>query len=42
MEHWAQLYELWSSQIKAGADLPFQQEFFVNFYQSFLLNDRWM
>lgn len=40
MEHWAQLYELWSSQIKAGADLPFQQEFFVNFYQSFLLNDR--
>ena len=34
MEHWAQLYELWSSQIKAGADLPFQQEFFVNFYQS--------
>ncbi len=35
MEHWAQLYELWSSQIKAGADLPFQQEFLSIFIRAF-------
>ena len=41
MEQWAQLYELWSGQIKAGTDLPFWQDLFVNFYQSFIHADRW-
>lgn len=42
MGNWEQLYVLWSEQIKAGVDLTFWQSFFVQFYQSILLNDRWM
>ena len=38
----AQYYELWKGMMKAGEDLSFWKEFFVKFYQAFILNDRWL
>ena len=38
---WAQLYAELSSQLKAGADLTFWQDFFVSFYKAFLEGSRW-
>ena len=35
-------YLLWQSQMIAGEELPFWQEFFVKFYQAFIENDRWL
>ena len=37
-----QTYLALSEQLKTGAALTGQEQFFVEFYQSFLLNDRWM
>ncbi len=42
MENWALLYETLKAQAVGGERLDFWQNFFVQFYQSFLLNDRWM
>ena len=38
---WAQLYATLSQQLQAGASLPFWQDFFVNFYRSFIHDDSW-
>jgi len=35
-------YLLWQSQMIAGEELPFWQEFFVKFYQAFIESDRWL
>ena len=37
----AQIYESWDALLKAGTDLPWWQDFFVDFYKAFLLEDRW-
>ena len=37
----AQIYESWEALLKAGTDLPWWQDFFVDFYKAFLLQDRW-
>lgn len=37
----AQIYESWDALLKAGTDLPWWQDFFVDFYKAFLLQDRW-
>ena len=34
-------YELWKSMMLEGIDLPFWQEFYVNFYKAFIEGDRW-
>ena len=34
-------YELWKSMMLEGLDLPFWQEFYVNFYKAFIEGDRW-
>ena len=39
--NWAQLYVELSAQLKAGGDLTFWQDFFVNFYKAFIEGDRW-
>lgn len=36
-----ELYLQWKELLKAGADLPFWQEFYVKFYQAFIEADRW-
>lgn len=38
---WAQLYSDLSAQLVANADLPWWQDFFVNFYRAFVEGDRW-
>ena len=38
----AEYYELWSTMIKAGEEIPGWQEFFVKFYQAFIEGDRWL
>ena len=38
---WLPLYEQLSSQLKAGVDLPFWQDFYVGFCKAFLVADRW-
>ena len=37
----AQIYESWDALLKSGTDLPWWQDFFVDFYKAFLLEDRW-
>lgn len=37
----AQIYESWETLLKAGTDLPWWQDLFVDFYKAFLLQDRW-
>ncbi len=39
--NWAETYALLSQQLKAGADLPFYQDFFVGVYKAFIEGDRW-
>lgn len=39
--NWAQLYADLSAQATAGATLSFGQDFFINFYRSFIDGDRW-
>ena len=34
--NWAQLYADLSAQLQAHVDLPFYQDFFVNFYRAFI------
>ena len=38
---WAQLYSDLSAQLVANADLPWWQDFFVNFYRAFVEGGRW-
>ena len=38
----AELYAAWKTEMIAGGDLAFWQEFFVKFYQAFIEADRWM
>ncbi len=40
--NWALQFEQWHAMMTAGEDLSFFQEFFVKFYQAFVLNDRWL
>ena len=42
MGNWAALYEELAALSKAGTALTSSQRFFINFYQSFLLNDRYL
>lgn len=35
-------YELWSDLMVAGEPLQFWQEFYVKFYQAFIIGDRWL
>ena len=42
MANFEQMYEVLMAQLKAGEALSGQERFFLDFYQSFLLNDRWM
>lgn len=39
--NWAQLYADLSAQLQAHVDLPFYQDFFVNFYRAFIDGARW-
>ena len=39
--NWAQLYANLSAQLQAHVDLPFYQDFFVNFYRAFIDGARW-
>ena len=39
---WAAQYEQLAELARTGGSLTFGQDFFVKFYQAFLLNDRWM
>lgn len=36
-----ELYLQWKELLKAGADIPFWQDFYVKFYQAFIEADRW-
>jgi His/Glu/Gln/Arg/opine family amino acid ABC transporter permease subunit len=38
---WAQLYATLSEQLRAGADLPLWQDFFVSFYRAFVDGGNW-
>ena len=38
----AEYYELWKGLMVSGEDISFWQEFFDNFYQAFIENDRWL
>ena len=37
-----QNYELWSQMMRSGQAVSFWQEFYVKFYQAFIVNDRWL
>lgn len=37
-----QNYELWSQLMRSGQPVSFWQEFYVKFFQAFIVNDRWL
>ena len=39
--NWAELYEQLSELAQTGGSLTFGQDFFIKFYQAFIVNDRW-